>query len=226
MKKILIVDDIKAIIEKESSILSRSDFSIFTATTSDDALQVHKNQVMDMIIIDLDMPVMSGDKLCSLLRKDAALKNVSIVMICNNSESDIKRTQVCKANAYVTRPVNPVQFLNTVSRLLDVPERKSYRVLVKLSVKGKAKDESFFCSSRNISSTGILVETDKLLEKGDMISCSFFLPKSGQIAADAEIVRAVTLTARSYQYGLRFTTLNPECKSAINDFVNRTIGKR
>jgi CheY-like chemotaxis protein len=226
MKKILIVDDFSTFIEKERSILNRSDFRIFTATSTEEALNIHKAENMDMIIIDLDMPVMTGDKLCSIIRKNDELKNVSIVMVCNNSESDIKRTRTCKANAYVTKPLNSLQFLKTVSQLLDIPERKSYRVLIKLSIKGESKSESFFCSSKNISSTGILIETDKLLEKGDMISCSFFLPRSEQIVSNAEIVRAVTIASKTFQYGARFKNLDPVSKSAIDAFVNSKFGKK
>lgn len=226
MKKLLIVDDLRTFIDRERSILNRSDLSIFTATSTEEALNLHKTEKMDMIIIDLDMPVMSGDKLCTMIRKNEELKNVSIVMVCNNTGPDLARIRTCKANAYVTRPLNSVQFIKTVGQLLDIPERKSYRVLIKLSVRGESRNESFFCSSRNISSTGILIETDKLLVKGDEISCSFFLPKSERIVADAEIARAVNISINTFQYGARFTNLSPAGKSAIDEFVNSKFRKK
>ncbi|MBI5102123.1 MAG: response regulator [Nitrospirae bacterium] len=159
MKKILIVDDLDTYIQRERSILNRSDFKIFTATSGEDALAIHRSEHMDMVIIDMDMPGMSGDKLCSIIRKDEKLKNVSVVMVCSNTRGDIERSKTCMANAYVTKPLNTVQFLMTVSKLLDIQERKSYRVLIKLSVSGKARSESFFCYSREASPSSAIQGT-------------------------------------------------------------------
>jgi hypothetical protein len=106
-----------------------------------------------------------------------------------------------------------------VSRLLDVPERKSYRVILKVTVHGKDQNESFYCSSRNISSTGMLIESEKLLKKEDRISCSFFLPNSDRITCDGEIARVVQ-EGKGYQYGIRYIDLLPQCRSAIETFVS------
>ncbi|MBI5102124.1 MAG: PilZ domain-containing protein [Nitrospirae bacterium] len=86
--------------------------------------------------------------------------------------------------------------------------------------------ESFFCYSRDISSSGILIETDKVLEKGTIISCSFFLPNSERIVTDAEIMRAVPLGNKTFQYGARFTKIDAPARSAIDTFVSNATGKK
>jgi CheY-like chemotaxis protein len=218
MKKILIVDDLVAFVEKEKSLLSRADFQIFTATSGKKALALHRAERMDLIITDLHMSDIDGDKLCSTVRKDPGLKSVSIIIVCDGTRADVERVTICGANAHLTKPIRPVQLVEKVGQLLDVPERKSYRVVLKVTVHGSNRRESFFCSSRNISATGMLIETEKILNKGDKVSCAFFLPNADRITAEAEIMR-VARDGTGYQYGIRYLDLPPKFKAQINDFI-------
>ena len=79
-KRILIVDNVRAILEREKTMLDRKDFHIFTATSGEEALKIHADEDMDAIIIDLRMPGMSGDDVCKKIRADKDLKRVSIIM--------------------------------------------------------------------------------------------------------------------------------------------------
>lgn len=221
MKKILIVDDLRTFIDKEKSILDRSDFKIFTTTSTQQALQLHRSEKMDLIVLDLDMPEMNGDELCSMIRKDPRAQNVSVIVVGTDSESDRNRAKRCQANAFVTKPIRPLQFLEKVSQLLEIPERKSYRVLLKVKVNGESAIDAFFCSSHNISASGILIETDKVLNKGDEISCSFFLPGAHRISADAQIVRVSTNGTGSFHYGAHFIDLDPRHRASIESFVKK-----
>lgn len=226
MKKILLVDDIAIFVDKEKSILSRADFKIYTATSGEEALEIHKTENMDMIVTDLDMPGISGDKLCSIIRQDDRLKHVSIIIVCNNSATDLARVARCQTNAYITKPIRPVEFLEKVSKLLDIPERQSYRVLLKVKIKGRSTDEAFFCTSHNISVTGLLIETDKILEKGDIISCSFFLPKSECMVTDAEVMRVVKKEDNACQYGVRYLDITRKFRGSIDSFIKSKSGKK
>ncbi len=225
MKKVLIVDDIRSFVEKEKSILDRSDIKIFTAASAEEALAIHKAENIDLIIVDLDMPGMTGDHLCNIIRRDEILKHVSIIVVCSGTKQEIERICQCKANSYITKPIRPVQFLDSVSRYLDVPERKSYRVLLKAKVEGKFGGEPFFCSSQNISVSGMLIDTEKALEKGDLVSCSFFLPGSECIVADAEVMRSARTAENSMSYGVRFRNLQPAFRAAIETFIETRAAK-
>lgn len=217
-KKILIVDNLEDMIEREKTILNRLSFEIFAASTGFKALSIHKEHQVDLMIIALDLPDTSGDRLCSSIRKDSDLKQVSIIMTCTNEADCIKRATHCGANAHITKPFHSSKLTENVTRLLSIPQRQSYRVLVKISLKGSVADGPFLCSSRDISSTGIMIETDKKLAKGDLLYCSFFLPGFGRIVADGEIIRTDN-SADIPRYGIRFRYLDPECKKAVDSFV-------
>ncbi len=226
VKKILIVTDVKPFIEKKKNILSRADFKIFTATSGKEALEVHRAENVDLIITDLDMPVINGDALCSEIRKDEKLRSVSIIIVCNNNKAEIKRCIDCNANLYITRPVKPAELLGKAIQLLNINERESYRVLLKAKVKGKYQEESFFCYSENISVSGILIETDKRLSKGDIIKCSFFLPGSRNMELGGEVVRDVRGSGNAFCYGIRFLDIDSDSKTAIEDFIKGRSKKK
>lgn len=226
MKKVLLVNDLNTLIEKERTILNRSDIKIFTAASGEEALAVHKKEKVDLIIADLDMKGMGGDKLCSMIREDEELKYVAIMIVCRGSESDLHRVTRCKANSHVTKPIRPLQFLENVSKLLDIPERKSYRVLLKATVNGKFDNKPFFCSSQDISATGLLLETDKALDKGDVMNCSFFLPGAERIATDTEVMRVVKSADGTLHYGVRYVGLQPAHRAAIVAFIEKRSQKK
>ncbi len=221
MKKVLLVNDLTTLIEKERTILNRSDIKIFTAASGKEALVVHGKEKVDLIIADLDMAGMSGDELCSAIRENEELKYVPFIMVCRGSESDLHRVAKCKASVHVTKPIRPLQFLESVSKLLDIPERKSYRVLLKATVNGKFDNKPFFCSSQDISSSGLLFETDKTLEKGDIMNCSFFLPSAAKIVTDAEVMRVVKSQDGMLHYGVRYIGLQSVYKTAIEAFIEK-----
>lgn len=226
MKKILIVDTITKYIEKERSILNRSDFRIFSATTSEEALNLHRTEQADLIIIDLDMPGITGDRLSSTIKNDPRLRNVFIIIVCSESPSDMERFRTSMADSYITKPVKPLVLLEKVSRIFDAPQRQNYRVLLKVSVKGEKRGQSFFCSSQDISATGMMIETEKALEKGDLISCSFFLPNSSSLFADAEVMRTRKNENGQFQYGVRFIDLKQQYKAAIEQFISTRANKK
>ena len=223
MKKILVTDDVARIISKEKSFLDREGVNLLMVATNDDVLPVHRAEKTNVIITTLKSPGMKSEELCSAIRSDDALRKVSIIMICPDNAADIERCAQCKANVVLTMPVDPAVLLEKVRQLLEISWRESYRVLVSVMIEGSDKDRPFFGRSGNISTTGILVESEKVLEKGDQLMCSFFLPGSAQIKANGEIVRVMKQAggAKTYEYGVRFSQLAPEARSAIEEFVER-----
>jgi len=152
MKKILLFRELKSFIHKEKDILNRAEFQIFTATSAEDIVKIHRTEQADLIILPLDIDGIGAEKICSFLRNDEGLKHVSILIICDNTTTDIARVKKCKANSYVTRPILREVLTQKVGLLLAIPDRQDYRVLMKVTVKGKSNDVSdrkkFICIGR------------------------------------------------------------------------------
>ena len=225
MKKIILLKDLMSSIHVGKDVLSRADFQLFVLTSAEDIVKTHKIEKADLIILKLDMSGTSAEEICSFLRKDEGLKHVSILIICNNTPKDIDRVQKCKANAYLTNPLRHEQLTRKVTELLAIPDRHDYRVLLKVKVNGKASSDSFYCYSYNISVSGMLMETEKTLSRGDLITCSFFLPGAEQIVSEAEVMRVVTTENGYFQYGVKYINLGPSYKALIERFIKRRTKK-
>ncbi len=173
---------------------------------------------MDLIVVDLHMPGMDGEHLVRLIRAEPQLRNVSIIMVCRPSQEDIRRAKAAGANDYIQRPFEPEALLQKISYLLNVPRRRHLRVLAKLTLEGRAGSEAFYGSTVNISTSGLLLEAERSLAKGDLIHCFFYLPTGRKVEAQAEVVRVVK-APKGFHYGARFTQLSPEARRAIREFV-------
>ncbi len=221
MKKILIADGLNPFIREEKTILAREDFEIFTAKSGLDALEIHRLNKMDLILADLNTPDMPGDELAREIRKTPDLKHVSIIMITSLRRADLERCATCGANDYITRPIDSRRLLEKVAWLIDVHERKDLRVLIKARVIGSFGQEPFFGSTCNVSVSGLLLETEKILARGDEISTSFFIPDIERITARGLVVRVVR-QERMFHYGIRFLNLQERDKRTIDDYISRS----
>ena len=178
MKRVIIAEDIKSIIEKEQSFLNRADIRTFTVSSNEQALALHRAEKADLIVVNLDSPEMTGEMLCSLIRDDKELCNVSIIIVCSDTESDAKRCLQCSANAFITRPPVNAILLQEMHQLLYVAPRKSLRVPLSIKIHLAAKGTPFTAYAENISVSGMLLHSEALLFEGDAITCSFYLPDS------------------------------------------------
>lgn len=223
IKKIVIADDVKTMLAQEQSFLGRQDIRLFNAATTDNVLAVHRAEKVHLIIIQLDMPGMKCEELCSRIRDDRELRAVSLLILCPDNPEARERGTRCNANAIMTSPVTASSLLEKAQHLLNISWRESYRVLLSVRIEGTEKGMSFFCRSENISTSGMLLETDKVLAKGDRVACSFFLPDSKQIKTSGEIVRVIKRTpgTAGNNYGVKFDSISPDAKAAIETFVER-----
>lgn len=86
-----------------------------------DALKRLQAAKFDILITDINMPIMDGLKLVSLVRKDPNHKDIPIVIITTEgAQEDRERALALGANAYITKPIQAPQVINTVRELLKV----------------------------------------------------------------------------------------------------------
>lgn len=223
MKKILLVNAARYFFDEGKSLLDRKDFQVFLAPSGLRALQVHRQEKVNLIVADLDMPEMGGDILCSRIREETESRLVSFILICHDIPAELQRGRNCGANVCLKRPFSAKLLLEHVEKLLAISVRRGYRVLLRAKVKGAKDDATFFCTSQNLSATGILIEADRPLRTGEQLSCSFYLPGSAHITADGEVARTETMPDGKTQYGIRFTIILPEHKSAIEAFIAESL---
>jgi two-component system chemotaxis response regulator CheY len=98
------------------------DSRVVEASDGVDGYKKLSQEKFDIIITDINMPVMDGLKLVSLIRKDLNHKNVPIVIITTEGAvEDKQRAMSLGANAYITKPIQASKVLTTVKELLGLP---------------------------------------------------------------------------------------------------------
>jgi DNA-binding response OmpR family regulator len=226
MKKILVDEAIFAALNHGARLLHRVDVKVFTAATSDDILSLHKTERMNVIIYRLDAPGTAAESLFNEIRNDNDLRRVSLILCCRDQPDEKARAERCCPNAIMTMPVNSSLLLDKAGSLMDVPSRGTYRVLVSVSMDATL-EKPFFCRSRNISASGMLLETDRNLVPKNHLTCSFFLPGSKQIVVAGEIVREIKNADKTgtKHFGVKFIKIAPRDVTAINEFVRKKTEK-
>jgi two-component system chemotaxis response regulator CheY len=95
-----------------------------TCTEADDgvdALKKLSGQRFDIIITDINMPVMDGLKLVKRIRGDETYRDVPIMIITTEgAEEDRERALALGANCYIAKPIQAPQVINKVKELLGI----------------------------------------------------------------------------------------------------------
>ena len=225
MKKALLVDDVKLFIELEKTLLAnRSNLQLFTATSGQEAIDIHKKEKVDLILCDLYMPEMNGNEVCRIIRNDGNLNKVSIIIV-TTSAKDVDICLEAGANDVILKPINPSEFLQKIGKYINIPVRRDIRILGGIGVEGErgTPSESFLGNTVNISVSGVLIETGHALSIGETVSCSFFLPgNSTPITATGGVVRKTDGRGPGMNYyGIRFMDIREEDKLAIESYIKR-----
>jgi len=86
-----------------------------------DALKKLSQQHFDILITDINMPMMDGLKLVSMVRKDEVHKEIPIIIITTEgAQEDRQRALSLGANAYITKPIQAPQVISKVKDLLKL----------------------------------------------------------------------------------------------------------
>jgi CheY-like chemotaxis protein len=218
-KKVLLVAD-PATTERHRSRLAGAGLRVFEAESAVLGMEVHRRERVDLIACDLDVSGGGIEGFIAAVRTDEELRHVAVVVLCGDEEADLQRAASCRANTVLARSIVDEQLLAVIVRLLSVPDRASYRVLLSVVRYGEAQGRNaFFANSHDISTAGLLLETSKPVEKGDRVSCSFFLPGGRRVAGDGEVVRIASRSDPERKYGVKWLHLAPEALEAIDIFV-------
>jgi DNA-binding response OmpR family regulator len=123
MKKVLIVDDEKKIVEIIKAYLEREGYQTITAFDGKTALDLALNQNPDLVVLDLMLPEVSGWDVCRALRKGS---DVPIIMLTAKDEVTDKIVGLeMGADDYITKPFAPKELVSRVRAVLRRTENKT-----------------------------------------------------------------------------------------------------
>ena len=119
----LVVEDSPPMRKMIVFALSRiRELTVVEADDGVDALRRIASTRFDIIITDINMPILDGLNLVKRLRADDAYKDVPIIIITTEgAEEDRQRALALGANAYITKPIQAPQVIALVRDILGLP---------------------------------------------------------------------------------------------------------
>lgn len=121
-KKILVVDDEKKIVEIIKAYLAREGYLVAAAYDGKTAIDIARREHVDLIVLDLMLPEISGWDVCRALRKES---EVPIIMLTARDETTDKIVGLeLGADDYVTKPFDPKELISRIRAVLRRYEAK------------------------------------------------------------------------------------------------------
>ena len=119
MKTILIVEDNEKNMKLVRDILRHNGHDTIEATTGGDGVRLASERRPDLILMDIQLPDIDGIEALSRIRKDASLASIAVIAVSASVMPDDQQKIVTSGfDAFVTKPINLKQFLDTVKRFL------------------------------------------------------------------------------------------------------------
>ncbi|MGB8456049.1 MAG: response regulator transcription factor [Anaerocolumna sp.] len=129
-KQILVVEDEIKIVEFIESYLLNSGYEVYKASTGREALKIFNKEEIDLILLDLMLPDITGEEICKEIRKKS---KVPIIMLtAKSSDENIINGLDIGADDYMTKPFSPRQMIARVNALFrrSTPEEENYDLLM------------------------------------------------------------------------------------------------
>ena len=126
MKKILVVDDEKDLLDLVKRVLSREGFEVITALDGKEGLAKVYSEAPDLMILDINMPVMDGWEVCQKIRGDPLYKHLPIIMLTvRRTKADQVKGLDIGGDEYITKPFYPTELIARVKTVLQRASGKS-----------------------------------------------------------------------------------------------------
>ena len=120
-RTILVVDDEPFICRSLTFILRKDNYRVMEARNGEEALAAIREHKPDLVFLDVMMPKINGFEVTRLVRADAQLDHVRIVLLtAKGQDADRETGEQAGANEYMTKPFSPTKILEVARRLLGV----------------------------------------------------------------------------------------------------------
>ena len=219
---VLIADDLKFFLEVEKTYLVRGGFNVLAADSGEKAIQLAIQHQPNLILLDLEMPNMDGAEACTKMRKEVSLVATPIIIMSATGSAEV-RDRCLKAGCteFVIKPKNPEELLSVVARILTVKQRGAERVTVVFNVTGSAGEKEVVGHAKDLSATGLMLETTTQLQVGARLKLQFFLPKTkASLKVEGEVVRIGQDAGGTREIGVRFVNLSQSDQEQLQEYVS------
>jgi len=119
MKKILVIEDNEQNLYLVTFLLEQNGFAVVQERNGPDGISRADKMLPDLILLDIQLPLMDGYAVARALRKILQLDNVPIIAVTSYAMvGDKEQALEAGCNGYIEKPINPSTFVAEISRYL------------------------------------------------------------------------------------------------------------
>lgn len=118
MARILIVEDHPTMRDAMRMVLEDNGHEVDAAPDGETGIEIVRDDPPDVVLLDLNIPVVSGEEVLDALSSDPATAGVRIVVVTATGEEGRAEALARGAAGYLTKPFSPLALLRTVERVL------------------------------------------------------------------------------------------------------------
>jgi len=119
-KKILVVDDEPDILKTVNFRLKKAGYEVLTAANGQEALAIIRKEKIDLVLLDLVMPVMDGYELYGIIKGDEDFRDIPIIILsasANKNTVEDTRKEL-KVEGYLLKPFEAQELLDSIRNVL------------------------------------------------------------------------------------------------------------
>jgi CheY-like chemotaxis protein len=119
MAKILIAEDERDIRDLITFTLGFAGFEVVAAANGEEAVNLARQEFPDLILMDVRMPRMTGYEACAIMKADAKLKDIPVILLsAKGQDSEIQTGLQAGAADYLLKPFAPDQLTERIQTVL------------------------------------------------------------------------------------------------------------
>ncbi len=119
-KTILVIEDNEQNMYLVTFILEKHDYRVLQAQTGKEGLALAKENQVDLILLDIQLPELDGYAIASMIREVEKLKTIPMIAVTSYAMSgDREKALASGCTGYIEKPINPDTFMKEVQQFLN-----------------------------------------------------------------------------------------------------------
>jgi CheY-like chemotaxis protein len=225
MHKVLLADDTRLALATEKDFLEGRNLKVFVTTSAIEAKEIAAVARPDLIVLDFEMPEMTGAELCQWLKADPQTSDIPVLIFSSHvDEEAIRQCEQAGAAGFVNKAGGPRALLENVARVLGVQRRRDVRQSCQLTVGITEASEVLAGTLGDLSVSGVFLTAGRRFPLGTPLYLRFTLPGiDHEIQVLGEVVRIEEITDEGPGCGIQFLEIDPRSRQGLKEFVEKCI---
>jgi CheY-like chemotaxis protein len=119
-KRILCIEDEPEMIDLIRLILGRRGYDVLGAAGGMEGIQMVREQLPDLVLLDLMMPYMDGWQVYQQMKADESTRGIPVIVVTAKAQNidKVLGVHIAKVDDYISKPFSPQDLLNSVERII------------------------------------------------------------------------------------------------------------